>query len=115
MISALALLHLRELRVWRLAVFSQFVEEICIIVIVGASSSTPIPHSLQRFLILHIVKESNYHSAEKQGAQVDARYDLEKVLICEQALLEALVEEVGMVEHHIVDRLDSSKLSLEFV
>ena len=60
-VSSLALLHFWELRVRRLSIFRQLVEEICIIVI-----STTVAHSFQRLLILHIVEEPDNDAAEKE-------------------------------------------------
>ena len=41
-----------------------------------------------------MVEETNDNSAKEHCAHIDARYGLEQILVCQQALLEAFIEEV---------------------
>ena len=64
-------------------------------------------------MVLCISEHLDEQATEMDGAHVDAVDDLEKFLVREQALLEALVQEVRVVEHNIVDGLAGFELSFQ--
>ena len=106
--SSLSLLDFRELWVRSLAIFCQIIVEICIALI----SSTP--DSIKSLLILDIVEESDDDAAEEHSAHSNAAYLLEQELVCKKTFFEALVQEIWMVSHHVVDRFDWAELGFEF-
>jgi hypothetical protein len=66
-----------------------------------------------RFIGAHLVKETLYYAREKVVILVESGENPEQVLIGEQAFLEALVEELIVRLHDLVDSLHTLQLFLQ--
>ena len=64
-------------------------------------------------MVLCISEHFDQQTTEMDGAHVDAVDNLEKFLVRQQALLEALIQEVRVMVHDIVDGLACAQLGLQ--